>query len=271
MTMVAAAQGGCLLPLLAVDSARGLWLVYVVVVVESVLGTVIEPCRNVVAAASVPSEDLMTVTGALANALESGPAGRWTARRPDPRARWTVHHRRRRRGDLRSDSAARRGPVPVAVPRGVGPSGRADAGRAAAGLAGGFGGRRQHPAGRPPPHGDLPAGLRTALPHHPERTGAHPALGLYVGLFIAVGLPGLASLTGLMTILQSGTPAAARGRVLSTFFAIYGGLQAVGMLVAGLVGSGRGLQVQGALYLVAAVLALRLPAPQRDPAPATLG
>ena len=62
--------------------------------------------------------------------------------------------------------------------------------------------------------------------------------------------------------MQTHSPAAARGRVISTFFAIYGGVQAVGMLLAGLVGAGTGLtvalQLQGTLYLVAAGLALRL-------------
>lgn len=88
------------------------------------------------------------------------------------------------------------------------------------------------------------------------------AFGLYVGLFIAVGFPGLASLTALMTLLQSHSEEAYRGRVMSTFFAVYGGVQALGMLLAGVVGTGSGLsialQVQGALYVVAAGLALRL-------------
>jgi MFS family permease len=85
---------------------------------------------------------------------------------------------------------------------------------------------------------------------------------VYVGLFIAAGLPGLATMTGLLTLVQTHSPEAARGRVLSSVFAVFGGVQAVGMVVAGLVGTGTGLtvalQVQGALYLVAAALALRL-------------
>jgi MFS family permease len=95
------------------------------------------------------------------------------------------------------------------------------------------------------------------------------AFGVYVGLFIAAGLPGLAAMTGLLTLLQTHTPVSARGRVISTFFAIYGGVQAVGMLLAGLVGAGTGLtvalQLQGVLYLIAAGLALRL---SRSPAAA---
>lgn len=93
-------------------------------------------------------------------------------------------------------------------------------------------------------------------------TALTTAFGLYVGLFIAAGVPGLASMTGLLTVLQTHAPEGARGRVISTFFAVYGGVQAVGMLLSGLVGTGSGLtialQVQGVLYLTAAALALRL-------------
>jgi MFS family permease len=93
------------------------------------------------------------------------------------------------------------------------------------------------------------------------------ALGWYAGLFVAAGLPGLASLTGLTSILQAEAEPDGLGRVLSTFFAAYGGAQAAGMLAAGLVGTGIGLtltlQVQGGLYLAAAALALRLTARTR--------
>ncbi len=88
------------------------------------------------------------------------------------------------------------------------------------------------------------------------------AFGLYVGPFIAVGFPGLASMTGLMTLLQTSSEDRNRGRILSTFFAVYGGVQALGMLLAGVVGTGTGLtvklQLQGGLYLVAGLLSLRL-------------
>jgi MFS family permease len=87
------------------------------------------------------------------------------------------------------------------------------------------------------------------------------AFGIYVGLFVAAGVPGIAALTGLLTLLQQHAPEAARGRVMSTFFAVYSGLMAAGMLLAGAVGTGTGLtvalQVQAALYLVAAALAAR--------------
>lgn len=90
------------------------------------------------------------------------------------------------------------------------------------------------------------------------------SFGLYVALFIVVGLPGLLLTTGMLTILQSSAVPDVRGRVLSTFYAVGGAAQAAGMLLAGLVGTGGGLtvalQVQGVLYLIAAGLALRLPA-----------
>jgi MFS family permease len=46
MRAVAALQAVCLLPLLLVQSADELWLVYLVVVVESVLATIIEPAER---------------------------------------------------------------------------------------------------------------------------------------------------------------------------------------------------------------------------------
>lgn len=51
----AALQAVALLPLLAVRSADDLWVVYVVVVVQSVLGSIIEPCRPTTAAGLVPT------------------------------------------------------------------------------------------------------------------------------------------------------------------------------------------------------------------------
>jgi MFS family permease len=99
------------------------------------------------------------------------------------------------------------------------------------------------------------------------------SFGVYVGIFVAVGVPGLAATTGLLTLLQAHAPEAARGRVMSTFFAVYGGVQAVGMLLAGLLGTGTGLtvglQMQGVLYLVGAVLARRLIARPADRVPST--
>ena len=104
-------------------------------------------------------------------------------------------------------------------------------------------------------------------------------LRVYVALFIAAGVPGLAAMTGLLTLLQTHSDPSTRGRVLSSFFAVFGGVQALGMLLAGLVGTGAGLtaalQVQGILYLAAAALSLRImktppvaAAPRRNHRPA---
>jgi hypothetical protein len=88
------------------------------------------------------------------------------------------------------------------------------------------------------------------------------AFAVYVALFVAVGVPALTTMTGLLTLVQTHADEAVRGRVLSTLFAVAGGVQAAGMMVAGLVGTGAGLttalEVQGVLYLAAALLARRL-------------
>ena len=65
MTITACAQAIFLLPLLAVHSTDDLWIVYGVVVVESVLGTIIEPARNAAASVLVPADDLMSINGLL--------------------------------------------------------------------------------------------------------------------------------------------------------------------------------------------------------------
>ena len=84
------------------------------------------------------------------------------------------------------------------------------------------------------------------------------AFGVYVALFVAVGAPALTTMTGLMTLVQTHAAPEVRGRVMSTVFAVLGGVQAGGMLVAGLVGTGGGLtaalEVQGCLYLAAALM-----------------
>ena len=329
MTAVAAAQALCLLPLLAVDSADDLWLVYVVVVVESILGTVIEPARAAAAADSVPVDELMTVNGALGvlssmARLVGAPLGGLVlglsnlggvvlvdgATFVAAAVLFGVRGRRRReavasatapglapgrsRLDVFGDWSAgiaviARTPVlrramgvaacmggaqgafvvlfVLFVIRDLGGS-EADVGllrgvQALGGLAGGallglvmkwWDARR------------LTAVSLAAFGLLALATWNAPilttALGVYVGLFVAVGIPGLGAMTGLISILQTSADESNRGRVMSTFFAVYGGVQALGMLAAGLLGTGTGLtvglQVQGLLYLVAAGLALRL-------------
>ena len=88
------------------------------------------------------------------------------------------------------------------------------------------------------------------------------ALPVYVMLFAVVGAPGVAVTTGVLTIAQRVADPRARGRVLALLFAVEGALQALGMLLAGLLGTGAGLtaglEVQAALYLVAGLIALGL-------------
>jgi predicted MFS family arabinose efflux permease len=86
------------------------------------------------------------------------------------------------------------------------------------------------------------------------------AIGVYVGLFIIVGVPGVATMTGLMTTVQSVTPPTHLGRVFAAFEAGAGGLQAVGVLLAGALADRLGvvsiLNVQAGIYVLCGLLAL---------------
>lgn len=325
MSTVAVLQAVFLLPLLSVESADDLWVVYMVVVVESVLGTIIEPCRIATAALLVPTGELMAVNhlmGVLSSIarLVGGPLGGLVLglggidsvvvanvvtflaaaallghgiSRPVDNARptssaprirllhdWveglTVVTRtpmlRRVMGVVACASLAQGAFVvffvlfvlrdlhgseaDVGILRGVQAIGALAGGALLALVV------RRLEAGRLIAISLLAFGvLSLTIWNAPALT---VAFSLYVGLFIAAGLPGLAMTTGLLTLLQTHSTGETRGRVLSTFFAVLGGVQALGMLGAGLVGTGTGLtialQVQGALYLVAAALALRLTA-----------
>ena len=66
MRTVAALQAVAILPLLWVRSADDLWVVYAVVVVESLLATILEPCRSTTVAGLVPPADLLGVNQGLA-------------------------------------------------------------------------------------------------------------------------------------------------------------------------------------------------------------
>jgi MFS family permease len=85
-------------------------------------------------------------------------------------------------------------------------------------------------------------------------------LELYVALFVAAGIPGIASLTGLAAFVQATTPDRFRGRIFSAYFTVSDGFQALGMLLAGLLADPVGLlpvlNGQAALYLLAGLLAL---------------
>jgi MFS family permease len=95
---------------------------------------------------------------------------------------------------------------------------------------------------------------------------------VYLGLFMAAGVPGIGFLTGLTTLVQERTADAYLGRVFATFGGGFNGLMAVGVLLAGLLGDAVGvvavLNGQATLYLLAGLLAVvTLRRPRRDPYP----
>ena len=93
------------------------------------------------------------------------------------------------------------------------------------------------------------------------------AIAFYLGLFIVVGIPGVATMTGLLTTVQSLTPPTHLGRVFAAFETAAGALAAVGVLAAGALADRFGvvaiLDVQALLYVTCgglALVALRPPA-----------
>lgn len=94
------------------------------------------------------------------------------------------------------------------------------------------------------------------------------ALGVYAGLFIAMGIPAVATATGEITLVQTGTPPHALGRVIAAMTTVSGAAQGVGLLAGGLLAERFDvvaiLDGQAALYLLCGVIAmvfLRPPAP----------
>ena len=323
LTVVSLVQAVALVPLLWADRPERLWVVYLVVVVQALLATVVEPARSSAAAAAVPPGALMEVNGALtltsglarlvggplggvllgvgglpavvaadavsflAAALVLGTAGRrvlpapvdWSADHGRTAAAWWAGVREISRSPaLRSLTlvgavlGAAQGafvvlfvffvvrdlqasPADVGLLRGV-----QAIGALAGGLVLGVLTRRCSPR-------VLLAASSTAFGLVSLATWNAPAvttaLGVYVGLFIAVGVPGLAATAAETTLLQVHTAPGTRGRVFAAVLAAYGGAQAAGMLLAGLVGTGTGLtaalQVQAGLYLLAGLLSLRVP------------
>ncbi|MPQ96676.1 MFS transporter [Modestobacter sp. I12A-02628] len=324
LTGACLAQAAGLAPLLLVDGAGDLWVVYVVVIVQSTLATVVEPARISIAAAVVPEDARMEVNGALAltaglarlvggplggvllgigglPAIVAGDAASFLAaavvltvrRRPSPAAplpaglrppaapgAWLAGVR-----DLTASPALRRltvvlvlgglaqgafvvlfvlfvvrdlqaGPADVGLLRGV---------QAIGTLAGALllGRLMRQLSPRVVLAGSCTAfGLLSLVTWNGPLVTT--ALGVYVGPFIAVGVPGLAATSSQATLLQTHTAPLTRGRVVAAVLAVYGGAQAAGMLVAGLVGTGAALtaalQVQGCAYLLAGLVALRVPA-----------
>jgi len=99
------------------------------------------------------------------------------------------------------------------------------------------------------------------------------AIWLYLGLFVAAGIPGIGVLTGLTALVQEHTGDAYLGRVFATYLGSFNGLMAVGMLLAGLLGDTVGvvtvLNGQAALYLLAGVVAVAALGPRRERYPRT--
>jgi MFS family permease len=99
------------------------------------------------------------------------------------------------------------------------------------------------------------------------------AIWLYLGLFVAAGIPGIGVLTGLTALVQEYTGDAYLGRVFATYLGSFNGLMAVGMLLAGLLGDTVGvvtvLNGQAALYLLAGVVAVATLGPRRQRYPRT--
>lgn len=86
------------------------------------------------------------------------------------------------------------------------------------------------------------------------------AIGFYLGLFVAVGIPGVATSTGLLTTVQTLTPPTHLGRVFAAFETGAAALAAVGVLVAGALADRFGvvaiLDIQALIYVACGVLAL---------------
>nr|WP_264086380.1 MFS transporter [Amycolatopsis lexingtonensis] len=86
------------------------------------------------------------------------------------------------------------------------------------------------------------------------------ALGVYVGLFVLVGAPGVVVGAGVLSEIQSVVAPERAGRVLSTTFAVMATFTTVGALLAGTLVSVTGpavlLDVQAGVYVLAGVLML---------------
>lgn len=96
-----------------------------------------------------------------------------------------------------------------------------------------------------------------------------PVYWLSVGLFVAVGIPGLASSTGAQSLLQARTPDAYLGRVFGALGTTMGLLGLIGAVIAGTLTDRFGLinvlNVQGAGYVVAGLLMVAFLPRARNP------
>jgi predicted MFS family arabinose efflux permease len=318
LVAVSLAQAAFLLPLLAVDGRDRLWIVYLVMAAEAVLGQLNDPARNALVPALVGSDDLVGanaligVNGNLARLVGSplggvlvevaglpglvlGDAASFLLgavliamvrprREAEPRRveapafvgewvdglRVTVGDRGLRWGLVVDGLAALAQGIFMVlfvlfVTRELGGDG-AEVGllrgvQAIGGLVGGVlvvGLARRLEPGRLLAASLLVFGLiDLAIWNGPLLTTAG---WLYLGLFMAAGIPGIGFLTGLTSLVQRRTPEAYLGRVFATFLGSFNGLMALGMLLAGLLGDAVGvvavLNGQAVLYLLAGVLAV---------------
>jgi MFS family permease len=87
-----------------------------------------------------------------------------------------------------------------------------------------------------------------------------PVFLLTVALFVLVGVPGIAALTGITSLQQAATPDVYRGRVSSTMFTTGALLGLIGTTLAGALGDHLGvvtvLNIQGVVYVLAGLLVL---------------
>jgi MFS family permease len=89
-----------------------------------------------------------------------------------------------------------------------------------------------------------------------------PYFWLSVGLFIAVGIPGIGMIVGAQSLFQSASPDAYRGRAFGAMGAMIGLLGLIGTITAGTITDHLGvvtvLNIQGAGYVVAGLLLIAL-------------
>jgi MFS family permease len=118
----------------------------------------------------------------------------------------------------------------------------------------------------------------TLVPFGESLTGVGlgaPLFWIVVGLFVAVGIPGIGATTGMQSLLQARAPDAYRGRIFGALGAIMGLLRLVGVVIAGVVTTSQNLitvlNLQGFGYVAAGLVAiLLLPAKRLRHAPAVV-
>ena len=100
--------------------------------------------------------------------------------------------------------------------------------------------------------------IALAIWNLPHATSWEP---IYVALFIAIGVPSVGMVSGLVSALQLATAEGERGQVFAVFGAAFAAGQAAGMVAAGLLGDRIGigwlLDAQGALSLLGGAVAMR--------------